>query len=57
MTRTETKTTKLKANYRPAARGGDRCGTCKSMNDDGSCKKVQGMVKPHMVCDLYSPEE
>lgn len=41
------------ANYRKAT-GKQRCRNCASMNADGTCDKVYGLVRPEDVCDLWS---
>ena len=49
--------TKRETDYRPAGRhSAQTCGNCKSMNKDGTCKKVQGLVDKRHVCDLWEPE-
>lgn len=30
------------------------CGNCSSMNPDGTCDKVFGLVDPQHVCRLYT---
>lgn len=49
------KVTKRAARYREALEPGVNCRTCQSMNPDGSCVKVDGMVAPEDVCDLFTP--
>ena len=50
------KKAKVSVHYRLATTS-HTCHNCASMNDDGTCKKVQGTVKPHDVCDLWSPDK
>lgn len=50
------KVTKAVARYRKATTT-NRCGNCRYMNDDGTCDKVVGIVKPTMVCSLYAREK
>lgn len=47
------KKTKDEANYRPATTS-ETCHNCASMNDDGTCDKVQGIVTKANTCDLWS---
>jgi hypothetical protein len=47
------KKTKDETNYRKTRSANRNCHECKSMNADGSCKKVEGIVKPDYVCDLW----
>lgn len=48
------KVTKAQADYR---RGTPRrnCHICSSMNADGTCDKVVGIVQRTYVCDLWTP--
>lgn len=50
------KSTKAAANYRKGS-ATRNCGTCKFMNSDGSCDKVQGQVTRGMVSKFYQPEK
>jgi hypothetical protein len=47
------KKTKAAVDYRRAT-DVRNCHNCASMNADGTCKKVLGIVKPHDVCDLWT---
>jgi hypothetical protein len=49
-----TKTTKSEAAYKKATVKGKNCGTCASMNADGTCDKVKGIVTRPYVCRLYT---
>ena len=49
------KVSKPAAHYRAASSPSECCRVCRYMNDDGSCDRVQGTVKPEMVCDLFEP--
>lgn len=51
------KYTKDEANYRKADSLSKSCYNCDSMNKDGTCQKVQGIVKPEMLCDHWTPEK
>jgi len=46
------KKTKQETHYRPG-KPGRRCANCEYMNQDGTCDKVEGLVTPPMVCDLW----
>jgi ADP-ribose pyrophosphatase YjhB (NUDIX family) len=48
------KLSKPDSNYRKATVSGENCRVCRFMNDDGTCEKVVGIVKPDMVCDLFA---
>jgi hypothetical protein len=51
------KKSKRETNYRPKSRHArEHCGNCVYMHHDGSCTKVQGMVDPEHVCDLWTPK-
>lgn len=46
---------KLAVHYRENDTAGENCGACTFMNSDGSCQRVEGLVDPDHVCDLFVP--
>lgn len=48
------KQTKLATRYRVTPFATKDCGNCQSMNNDGSCDKVEGKVDKQHICDLWT---
>jgi hypothetical protein len=56
LVRSSGKVAKRVARYRLSEVKGEDCRHCRHMHSDGTCAKVEGIVKPDYVSDLFSPQ-
>lgn len=45
---------KSEVNYRPAD-GPQSCASCKYFGQPDTCRRVEGVISPKDVCDIYEP--